>query len=147
VEPVQKGLEIHREDGEPWLIGEDLVGLAGLRLLMGQQAEAREHLREAVGFLSRSESPVVLGTAVSSVAVLMKYEGNHVATGRLFGARSRITDEGGGVPPNFVLDFFGDPEAEARAALGDEAFERAHAEGYAMTMEQARAYAMELVQR
>jgi predicted ATPase/class 3 adenylate cyclase len=147
VEPVQKALDIHREYGEPWLIAEDLVGLAGLRLLMGEQAEARRHLQEAVMFLSRSESPVVLGTAVSALAVLMAYEGDHVATARLFGARKRITDEGGGTPPPFALSFFGDPEAQAREALGDDEFDRAHAEGYAMTMEQGRSYARELVGR
>jgi hypothetical protein len=85
--------------------------------------------------------------ALTSLAVLQKHDGDDVAAARLFGAWSRIKDEGGGAPPPFALSFFGDPEAQARAALGDEAFDRAHAEGYAMTMSQARAYAVELAER
>ena len=54
-----------------------------------------------------------------------------------------IKDEGGGVPPPFLAAHFGDPEGHARRTLGDEAYERARADGYSMTPDQARAYALE----
>jgi hypothetical protein len=39
---------------------------------------------------------------------------------------------------------FGDPEADARAALGDEEFEHAWAEGYAATVDEAVALALKI---
>jgi predicted ATPase/class 3 adenylate cyclase len=147
LEPAEKALAIHRKLGDRWLMAEGLVGLAGLRLLLGELEVAREHLRETVLILAEPKSPMMLGMALTSLAVLQKHDGDDVAAARLFGAWSRIKDEGGGAPPPFALSFFGDPEAQARAALGDEAFDRAHAEGYAMSMEQARAYVLELAGR
>jgi predicted ATPase len=144
IESVEKALAIHTELGDPWLMAEDLNGLAGLRLLLGEPEVARENLREAVVILAEADSPLMLGSALTSLAVLAKHEGDDVAVARLFGALSRIEDEGGGAPPPLAHVAFGDPEGQARAALGDEAFDRAHAEGYAMTMAQARAYAVEL---
>jgi hypothetical protein len=38
---------------------------------------------------------------------------------------------------------FGDPEADARAALGDEEYERAWAKGYSSTVDEAVAFALE----
>jgi hypothetical protein len=45
------------------------------------------------------------------------------------GASARIKDEGAGRPPSIASAFFGDPDATARAAQGEEAYERAHLEG------------------
>jgi hypothetical protein len=42
-----------------------------------------------------------------------------------------------------VLLFFGDPEGEAREALGEDAYESAHSEGHAMTVDEAWAYLLE----
>jgi hypothetical protein len=73
--------------------------------------------------------------------------GDPVAAARLMGASVRIRDEGAGSPPLFAWMLFGDPEAMIRSAIGDAGFERARAEGYAMTIEQARNYTRELLAR
>jgi hypothetical protein len=70
-------------------------------------------------------------------------EGDALRAARLLGAVARMMDEGGSTTPPFVLAYFGDPEATAGAVLGAEAYELAHAEGYAMTLNQARAYAIQ----
>jgi predicted ATPase/class 3 adenylate cyclase len=147
LESIEQAVAIHRELGDPMLTAENLVGLAGLKLLTGDTDGAWEDLREAVELVAEPHSPVMLGIALTSLAVLAKHQGDDVVAARLFGAWSRIKDEGGGAPPPFALSAFGDPEAQARAALGDEAFERAHAEGYAMSEEQARAYILELARQ
>jgi tetratricopeptide (TPR) repeat protein len=144
IENIEKALAIHRELGDRLLTAENLIGLAGLKLLIGDPTAAWGHLGEAVTILAEPHSLVMLAMALSSLAFLADKDGDHRRTARLLGAWSRIKDEGGGAPPSFALSRFGDPEGDARAALGDEAFERAHAEGYAMTMDQARAYAREL---
>ena len=78
--------------------------------------------------------------------MLASHDRDHERAARLLGALSRITEEAGAPPPLFLAQF-GDPEGAARAALGDEGFERAHAEGYAMTMDQARFYVNEVAAR
>jgi hypothetical protein len=72
------------------------------------------------------------------------HDGDHERVARLLGFLSHIEDEVAGGPPPIFLRQFGDPEGAARSALGDEAFERAHAEGYTMTIDQARSYANEV---
>jgi hypothetical protein len=60
---------------------------------------------------------------------------------RLTGALARIRDGlGGGVPPE-LIGRWGDPEDDAKRALGADAYDRARAEGYAMDAEAAVAYA------
>jgi hypothetical protein len=66
----------------------------------------------------------------------------HERAARLVGAAAPIRDElGGGVPPEFA-GRWGDPDEDARRALGEEAYRRARAEGYAMDSEKAVACAL-----
>ena len=146
--PIEESVAIFRELGDRVQTAESLIGLAGVRLLRGEPEAARELLGEAVTLLADPNSPVMVGITLASVAVLEALQGDSVNAARMFGAWDRIRDQGGGGPPLFALSrLIGDPEGEARAALGDEAFELARAEGYAMTMEQAHAYALELARR
>ena len=86
----------------------------------------------------------MLTIAMFALSFVASRDGDHEQAATLLGAWTRIKDEGGGVPPTFLLaHFFGDPEGDARRALGDEGYERARAEGYSMTPDQARAYALD----
>jgi hypothetical protein len=80
---------------------------------------------------------------LAAAAYVASYDDDHERVARLLGVLSRIDEQGAGGPPPIFMRQFGDPEGAARAALGDDAFERAHAEGYAMTIDQARSYATE----
>jgi tetratricopeptide (TPR) repeat protein len=143
--PIEEALAIHRELGDRVLTAENILSLAGLRLVGGDLEAAREGLRQAVAILGEPNSPVMLTMGLTAMAMLeAKPQGDPVRAARLLGAVSRIKDEGFGGPPSFVLSgFFGDPEADLRTALGEDAYERALAEGYAMTREQARSYLIE----
>lgn len=145
-EPIQRAIAIHRQVGDRMLTGESLMGLAGLELLIGEPEAAREQFREAVAVLLESHSPLMLTIAMSALSFLAGHEGDHERAARLLGAWTRIKDEGGGAPPAFLMaNFFGDWEGDTRRALGGEAYERARAEGYSMTPDQARAYALDAI--
>jgi predicted ATPase len=144
---LEESVAIFREVGDRVQTAESLVGLAGLQLLRDEPEAGRGRLREAVALLADPDSPIMLGMVLSSLSLLeSRPPGDPVRAARLFGAWNRIRDEGGGAPPLFALSQFFDPEAEGRAALGDETYERALAEGYVMTMDQARAYAREIAE-
>jgi predicted ATPase/class 3 adenylate cyclase len=144
IEPMQRAIAIGRELDDRMVIGENLMGLAGLKLLTGQSEAARSDHRAAAAILLESRSDTTLTLAMLALSWLASQEGNHERAGKLLGAFSRIKDEGGGIPPTFLVTrFFGDLEADARRALGDEAYERARADGYSMTPGQARAYGLD----
>jgi hypothetical protein len=78
-----------------------------------------------------------LDMALLCRAVLASHDGDHLRAARLLGVWSRGRDEGGGIPPSIAYAAFGDLEATVRAALGKDVYERARAEGYAMSVDQA----------
>jgi predicted ATPase/class 3 adenylate cyclase len=147
IESVEAAIAIHRARGDRVLTAEHLFRLAGLKLLSGDSDAAWGHLRQSVALLAELPSPPVVSVAMglAAAAYVASYDGDHERVARLLGVLSRISDEGVGGPPPVFVRQFGDPEGAARAALGDDAFERAHAEGYAMTIDQARSYATEVV--
>jgi predicted ATPase len=146
-ESIETLIAIHRERGDRVNTADYLFRLAGLKLFSGDSGAAWEHLRESVALRAQARpSPATLWSALAGSSFLASHDGDHKRAARLLGALSRIT-EGAGAPPPAFLTQFGDPEGAARAALGDEAFERAHAEGYAMTVDQARFYANEAATR
>jgi predicted ATPase/class 3 adenylate cyclase len=149
IKSVEAAIAIHRARGDRLLTAEHLFRLAGLKLLGGDSDAARGHLRQSVALLAELRSPAVVSVAMglAASAFVASHEGDHERVARLLGFLSRIDAEGAGGPPPIFLRQFGDPEEAARAALGDGEFERAHAEGYAMTIDQARSYASELPER
>jgi len=60
----------------------------------------------------------------------------HDRAARLLGAWARIGQEFGVQFPDIAIDRFGDPELEARVALGEQEFERAHAEAFGSSLEE-----------
>ncbi len=148
IAPLEQALALHRQAGDRDAAAEDLVGLASFRLLLGDPEPAWALVREAVSLLAELGSPLrhgskparrsrPLDTALVCRAVLASHDGDHLRAARLLGAWSRSRDEGGGIPPSIAFAAFGDLEATVRAALGEDAYERARAEGYAMSVDQA----------
>jgi hypothetical protein len=91
-----------------------------------------------------AESPILFATAFLPLAIMANHDGRHRRAARLLGALKMMNEHAGGSAPEVVIAFFGDPEPDARAALGDEEFEQARAEGYAATVDEAVALALEI---
>jgi tetratricopeptide (TPR) repeat protein len=139
----REAIEIYRQEGATWKLGDELGGQAMILRMSGDLDGARKHLQEALDIASQGADPVGISMALASLAHTANDEGRPDRAARLLGATARIRDDlGGGVPPN-LAGLWGDPEGDARGALGDEAYQRARAEGYAMTMDEAVAYANE----
>jgi hypothetical protein len=80
---------------------------------------------------------------LTGFALIANDDGLPERAARLVGATARIRDElGGGIPPE-LIGRWGDPASDAKKALGQQAYDRARAEGYAMDTEAAVAYAQQ----
>jgi predicted ATPase/class 3 adenylate cyclase len=139
----RRAIEIFRDEGATWKLGDYLGGLAMIMRSIGDLDAARGHLREALQIFAQARDGLSISMGLTSLALIANDEGRHERAARLLGASARIRDElGGGVPPE-IAGRWGDPEADAQKALGEDAYGRARAEGYAMDTDAAVAYANE----
>jgi tetratricopeptide (TPR) repeat protein len=142
IELRRKTIEIFRDEGATWKLGDHLGGLAMITRMVGDLDAARGHLREALEIFAQARDTLSISMGFTSLALIANDEGHHDRAARLVGASARIRDElGGGVPPEFV-GRWGDPEADARRGLGEDAYRQARAEGYALSSDEAIAYAL-----
>jgi predicted ATPase/class 3 adenylate cyclase len=143
IELRRNAIEILREEGAAWTLGQQLGGLAMITRMVGDLDAAKGHLHEAVGMFVEARDTLSLSMAFTSLALVAGDEGNHERAARLVGASARIRDElGGGIPPELV-GRWGNPDERARQALGEDVYRSARAEGYAMDAESAVAYALD----
>jgi predicted ATPase/class 3 adenylate cyclase len=139
----RRAIEVYREEGDAWKVAENLTGLALMSRSAGDLDAARVHLREGLGMLSQAKDTISMSGALNGLALVALDDGLPVRAARLVGAAARIRDDvGGGIPPE-LFGRWGDPASDAREALGHAAYEQARAEGYAMSVESAVAFADE----
>jgi predicted ATPase/class 3 adenylate cyclase len=143
IEPLVAAIAVQRSLGLDGLVADQLIGLGGIERRAGRTADAARHLGEALT-IAREDGDVshAMG-AFTLLALVATSQSRYERAARLTGAAARKRDEGAAAPPPELIAHMGDPDAEAREGLGDEAFEAARAEGYAMTMEEAVAFALE----
>jgi predicted ATPase len=142
IEPIERALATYRELGDAFLVAENLTALAGISMLTGDMETAKAKVREAARVLAEPIS-LMFPTMLVPLALVENHDGRHWRAAVLLGASARLKEEMGGGPPSFLLPFFGDAEAGAKQALGDQGYERARAEGYAMSLKEAVAFALE----
>jgi predicted ATPase len=147
IEIRRTAVEVFREEGEVWILADQLSGLGLTKRLVGDLEGARGHYREALEIFAQANDTLSISMPIWGLSFIANDEGEHERAARLLGASARIRDDiGGGVPPE-LGGRWGDPEGDARRALGEAAYQRARAEGYAMTTEEAIAYAREDIEQ
>jgi predicted ATPase/class 3 adenylate cyclase len=143
IEAIQKATAIHRSHGESLALAENLASMAGMEFQSENSDDARRYLAEAVDIMIQAEAPLLFAPILVRLAFVANLDGRHHRAARLLGASEFMRESNGGGPPPIAMAHFGDSERDARAALGDDEFERARAEGRAMTMDEIVAFAAE----
>ncbi|MGH9004529.1 MAG: tetratricopeptide repeat protein, partial [Acidimicrobiia bacterium] len=106
----------------------------------GRRAYARAAVLEALQLFREVDSTMGIVSVLLSLSYLARWEDRYEDALRLAGAGESLREQvGGRAPLDFLAGFLGDPEAEARAQLPEEAAQRAYQEGRAMTVEAALA--------
>lgn len=140
---IEEAVAIWRRLGDRLQLAFDLVWLAFAYGRAGRR-DARSVAIEALELFRAVDNPTGIALAFLDLAFLATWEGRHQDAIRLAGASESIRERtGGGPPPGFGGMLEGDPVAEARAHLSEDAAQRAWEEGLAMSVEQAVAVAGE----
>jgi tetratricopeptide (TPR) repeat protein len=136
---LEEAVARSRQRGDMFHLADDILGVAQTHRMLGNHHEARAAYLEALDIHDRADSPIGVSAALEMMAALESGLGRHERALRLVGAAEAINEAtGGGHPPEALL---GDPVDDAREAIGDEVTDRALAEGRAMSLDDAVAYA------
>jgi hypothetical protein len=139
---LKEGETLSREAGN-WAILADLLGTHAISArLEGDDARTVELLRESVGIAGMLRDDYNVAFCASGLAGLAAREGLPERAARLFGAADALGERtGAGISWSVLRDLNERDLAMARDSLDPEAFERAWADGRAMTPEETVAYA------
>ena len=141
IEPYRQAIETFREEGAAWKVADLLTGLGMITRMAGKPDAAKGYLVEALQMFSQAGDGLTMSMALTGLAIIANDDGLHQRAARLVGASARMRHDVGGAAP--LIGRWGDPDSDAREALGKEAYDAARAEGYAMDPETAVAYANE----
>jgi predicted ATPase/class 3 adenylate cyclase len=139
---IEEAAAIWRRLGDRLNLAFGLIWLAFAHGRAGRPAHARATALEALELFREADNPTGVALAFLDLAFLLTWEGRHADALRMAGVSESVREEAGGGPtPGFGAMLEGDPVAEARAHLTEEAADRAWQEGLAMTVEDAVALA------
>jgi predicted ATPase/class 3 adenylate cyclase len=140
---AEEAVATWRRVGDRFHLGDGLVWLAVLYARAGRRADARSAILQALELVRGIDSPMGMVSVILGLAYVARWEERHEDAMRLVGAAESLRERvGGGAPINFLAGFMGDPEAEARAHLPQEAAQRAIELGRAMSVDAALALAV-----
>ena len=142
----EEGLESARRRGDPLGTYVGLYNLAQLALVRGDLAFATRSLEEGIRLSGQTKDRANLAHFLDALAAIASSRGEAERCTLLLGAAEALLEEVGARVYNFYQP---DPSlreravAQARAVLGEPAFEDARERGRMMTFEQAVKYALE----
>jgi predicted ATPase/class 3 adenylate cyclase len=123
-----RALAYFREAGNRFEVIDQIATMAQAHRLRGDLADARSEFLEALTLLSQAKDLPMTGRVLFMLAATASAEGRHEQAMRIWGAAETIRESSGGIGP---LEGLRVPEAPdlARSAIGDQATDRALAEG------------------
>jgi tetratricopeptide (TPR) repeat protein len=130
-----------REDKEG--LARALVALGHAAAHLGDHEQAQDHARESLALWQALGQTDGIILCLAELAGLAAGQGQAERAGRLFGTADALFPATGILPDGSERAAFDRRLSEARAYLDAEAFAAAQAEGQAMRLEQALAYALE----
>jgi tetratricopeptide (TPR) repeat protein len=142
---LEHALAFFRQEGDGFHTAWATGALGHVYLALGRLEDAKSAILETIRLRGDVRNLPVIAASLNEVSGLESSAGRHVEAMRLAGAADAMRDDIGAVPP---LPFIALNEVEttARQAIGDEAAERALAEGRRMTVHDAFSYAVSLME-
>jgi tetratricopeptide (TPR) repeat protein len=136
----EKAEAIFEELGDRWEMTEALVGLANATRFSGDRERARGYYLRAFDLMVDAGNRPLATGILFLLAGLESELGHHERATRLHGAGQAAREASGALTTPVAMRLMGDPVGMARQAIGDQAVDRALAEGGAMDRDAAIAY-------
>ncbi len=142
---IEEVVVIWRRLGDRLNLAFDLIWLAFAYGRAGRRADGRATALEALELFRKVDDATGIALALLDLAFLLTWEGRHADAIRMAGVSESLRDRAGGGPPpgspGFGGMLEGDPVAEARAHLSEDAARRAWQQGLTMSVDEAVALA------
>jgi hypothetical protein len=140
----EEAASVARAIGDRHTLGLALAGLALVARAQGNYGESEKLYRETLLVSGELKDQWVMPRALGGLAGAAVLAADYERAARLFGATAAMRDVSGTgeAARSFRVNYERD-EAEARAALGEDAFAAAWATGRAMSLEQAVAFVLD----
>lgn len=140
---LEESLALFRANEDYWGLTLPLRHLGVIALRQGDYARAATLLKETLVLLRQLGEKTFISRSLESLAAVVAMRDDHRRAARLFGAGEALREEiGASILPYHRPDY-DHAVTVARAGMGEEAFAAAWAEGKAMTLDEAVAYALE----
>ncbi len=139
---LEESLAIQLDSGEGRMVAIALSDLGLVSWRRGDHSRARALLEESLAMQRKVQEKRMIALCLERLAGVSATEGRPTEGAQLFGAAEALREAMGAPLAPVEQDEYDRSVAAAREALGEEAFEAAWAEGRAMTMEEAIAYAL-----
>jgi hypothetical protein len=137
---AEEAVATWRRAGDRFHLADALVWLAVVYARAGHPARARSAVLEALELFREVDSPMGIVSVVLGLSYLARWEDRYEDALRLAGAAESLREQvGGRAPLDYLSGFLGDPEAEARAHLPEDAAQRAWEQGRTMSVDAALA--------
>jgi predicted ATPase/class 3 adenylate cyclase len=142
LERYEQGIALLRQVGDRFGLADSLGAIAQLYIQAGRLQEARSVSLEALELFHEADNQSGISYVLEALGELESRLGRFERALRLAGAADAIREViGGGAPPELMQ--VEDPRKRAKERMSEGEIERAWAEGRAMSLDDALAYAME----
>ncbi len=121
--------------GERWELNESLIGLANGHRFSGDKAGGRDYYLRGLDLMAGAGNRPAMAWLLFLIAAVEGEMGRHERVAQVWGAAEAVREAAGEIRPPAATLLVVDPLGAARQAIGDEAVERARAEGRAMDPE------------
>jgi len=139
-ELLEESLRIFQEIGnDRWGWGNVVGGLGGLAAQRGEPDKALKLIFEGLALSGELINAVIMTGHLRFLAIVANQQGRHERAARLAGAEAAWRDRVGGRVPEAFFPY-DDPGKVAARQLSNATFERAWAEGQAMSLDEALDY-------
>ncbi|MFD2421881.1 LuxR C-terminal-related transcriptional regulator [Amycolatopsis pigmentata] len=141
---AKEGRAICEHHGDQWVLSWILWALGLAQLVEGDVRVATTHMREALRLKGLFADSAGIASCIDTLALAAASSGDAERVARLLGAAEERWKPIGRplTSMDFLLERRARAQAEARAALGDQAFEAACQHGRHLTADEAVAYAL-----
>ncbi|MGH3090537.1 MAG: LuxR C-terminal-related transcriptional regulator, partial [Rubrobacteraceae bacterium] len=139
---LEECIKVCREIGDDWLLSLPFRHLGYMELREGNHEKAMELFKEGIRALRNVREKWFVARAVETLAISSAALGNHERSARLFGAGEVLREAVGATVQNFYQPDYDRAAKAVRAALGDETWKAALAEGRTLSTEAVIEYAL-----